>query len=122
MRFQIKLNGTDFSTAFHKWGVSYYPVRVEGPNGGVSQGGSTIVDLVKVKDHFELQGNSVPEAVYRALEAECVKPYVTAEYTRPGTGQTELVQMVPTLSTATQVPLREGVLYYTDWTLTLEER
>ena len=122
MRFCIKINGTDFSTAFNKWGVSYYPVRVEGPNSGTSQGGSSIVDLVKVKDHFDLQGNGVPEEVYRALEKECAKTYVTAEYVRPRSGQTELVQMVPTLSAAIQVPLRAGETYYTGWTLTLEEK
>lgn len=122
MRFCIKINGTDFSTAFNKWGVSYYPVRVEGPNSGTSQGGSSIVDLVKVKDHFDLQGNGVPEAVYRALEKECSKTYVTAEYVRPRSGQTELVQMVPTLSAAVQIPLRVGETYYTGWTLTLEEK
>lgn len=54
MRFEIKLNGKDFSAAFNKFGCSYYPIRVEGTNSGVSQGGSAIVDLVKVKDGFIL--------------------------------------------------------------------
>lgn len=30
--------------------------------------------------------------------------------------------MIPSLSQATQVPLREGVTYYEGWTLTLEEK
>ena len=122
MRFNIKINGKDFATAFNKWGISYYPVRVEGPNSGVSQGGSTIVDLVKVKDHFDLTGNGVPEDVYLALAVECSLPYVTAEYIRPRSGKKESVQMIPTLSAAARTPVREGVLYCEGWALTLEEK
>lgn len=122
MRFQIKLNGRDFSTAFNKWAVSYTPLRVEGPNSGTSQGGSVIVDLLRVKDSFALEGNAVPETVYRALMEECSGAYVTAEYIRPRTGQLELVQMIPNLSKGRQVPMRNGVSYYDGWSLTLEEK
>lgn len=52
----------------------------------------------------------------------CNGDYVSAQYIRPRTGQLETVQMIPSLSQATQVPLREGVTYYEGWTLTLEEK
>lgn len=122
MRFSLKLNGRDVSHMINKWGVTYTPIRVEGQNSGVSQGGSSIVDLLRTKDSFSLQGNGIPEADYMWLLAECANTYVTAEYKRPRTGAVESVVMIPTLSQGTQVPLREGVLYYEGWTLSLEEK
>ena len=121
-RFNIKLNGWDASAAFNKWGVSYQPVKVEGVNAGVSQGGSTIVDLVKTKDLLVLQGNGVSAETFRKISTLSRLDYVTAIYSHPETGDEVAKVMMPTLSAATRTPVRAGEVWYVGWTLTLEER
>ena len=121
-RFELTLNGWDASAAFNKWGVTYQPIKVEGVNSGISMGGSTIVDLVKTKDYLVLQGNSVPAETFQRISALARLDYVTATYPHPETGETVTKVMMPTLSAALRVPLRAGEVWYTDWTLTLEER
>lgn len=121
-RFNIKLNGWDASSAFNKWGVSYQPVKVEGVNSGVSQGGTTIVDLVKTKDLLTLQGNGVDAATFGKLSALARQDYLTAVYPHPETGENVTKVMIPSLSPAIRTPLRAGDVWYEGWTLTLEER
>lgn len=121
-RFNIKLNGWDASHAFNKWGVAYQPIRVNGPNGGISMGGSTIVDLVKTKDLLVLAGNAVREADYRKICALVRLDYVTAIFEHPETGASVTRVMIPELSAANRTPLRDGETWYEGWTLTLEER
>lgn len=121
-RFNITLNGWDASFAFNKWGVSYQPVKVEGVNSGVSQGGSTIVDLVKTKDLLTLQGNGVNADTFGKLSLLARQDYVTAVYPHPETGDSVTKVMMPTLSPAIRTPVRTGEVWYEGWTLTLEER
>lgn len=121
-RFNIKLNGWDASAAFNKWGVSYQPIKVTGPAQGISQGGSTIVDLLKTKDLLVLPGNGVNEATFRKISALARLDYVTAIYSHPETGEEVTKVMMPTLSAANRVPLRTEEIWYEGWTLTLEER
>lgn len=120
--FQITLNGVDYSTAFNKWGVRWSPVKVTGPNEGISQGGHVIIDLLRVKDLLTLQGNDVEQRVYSALQAVCAEGSVTAVFTHPATGKTVNETMIPTLSEAAQKPMPGGKVYLSGWTLTLEER
>lgn len=120
--FQITLNGVDYSTAFNKWGVGWSPVKVTGPNQGVSQGGHIITDLLRVKDLLTLQGNDVPQSVYAALQAVCAGESVTAVFTHPATGERVSETMIASLSEAVQKPLPGGKIYLSGWTLTLEER
>lgn len=121
-RWNLKLNNIVFSTAINKWGVVYIPIKVLGQNEGTSMGGSTIVDLLKVKDKLILTGNAVPQATYSALDAVCRLDYVTAVYDHPATGQEVTKVMIPELSQGTRVPLRAGEIWIDGWTLTLEER
>ena len=121
-RWKLVINGTDFSAVINKWGVGYQPVKVHGPNEAVAMSGSTIVDLLKVKDKLILTGNAVPQATYSALDAMCRLDYVTAVYDHPATGQEVTKVMIPELSQGTRVPLRAGEIWIDGWTLTLEER
>lgn len=120
-RFHMILNGRDISAALNKWGMSYQPVKVQGVNQGVSQGGSLIENVVKVKDWFSFTGNAVDEETYRFLSVACGADYVTCTYERPSTGESVSVQMVATLSAASRKPMG-GAVWYDGWTLTLEER
>ena len=121
-RFRMILNGVDFSTAFNKWAVQFYSIKVEGPNSGISMDGMAIIDLVSVKDHFELPGNAVPERVFQQLSTICRGAYVTAEYIHPETGQAVAKVMIPAMSAANRLPMKGHGIYYDGWTLSLEER
>ena len=121
-RFRLKLNGWDASSAFNKWGVSYQPIKVEGANSGVSQNGSTIVDVVKTKDLLTLQGNGVDASTFARLSTLARLGYVTAVYPHPETGTDVTKVMMPRLSPAIRTPVRAGEVWYEGWTLTLEER
>ena len=48
----IKLNNVDFSGYFNIYGINPGLEKVEGPNSGVAQDGTSIIDLVDVKDTF----------------------------------------------------------------------
>ena len=120
--FNITLNGRDFTSAFNRWGVGWAPMKVTGPNQGISQGGSVIMDLVKVKDVLTLQGNDVLQSTYNALRTVCAADTVTATFTHPASGETVTRVMIPTLSEARQKPMHGGRVWLSGWTLTLEER
>lgn len=121
-RFNIKLNGWDCSKAFHKWGVYFRQIKVEGPNSDVSQGGTAIVDLVKVKDYLSLTGNAVDRDTFGKLSALARQDYITAIYEHPETGEEVTKVMIPSLSDANRKPMHGGALWFDGWTLTLEER
>lgn len=121
-RFGMILNGRDISTALNKWGMTYQPIKVQGPAQGVSQGGTLIEDVVKTKDWFAFSGNAVDEETYRFLSVACGADYVTCAYERPSTGESVTVQMVATLSAANRLPMGADRVWYDGWTLTLEER
>lgn len=120
-RFALTLNGTDVSHMINKWGVVYAPVKVRGPNAGVSQGGQEIEDLLRTKDSFAFQGNSVQAADYMALAQICAQPFVTAIYQSPQTGETKARMVRLELSGATRAPMGDKV-WYSGWKLTMEER
>lgn len=120
-RFNLTLNGTDVSRMLHKWGVRYTPVKVRGPNTGVSQGGVVIEDLLRTKDAFVFQGNSVLAADYLALAQICAQPYATAVYKSPQTGLQVTRAVLLDLSEGTILPMGDNV-WYSGWTLTMEER
>lgn len=121
-RLKMILNGWDCSKAFDRWGASFQTKRVEGPNSGVSMGGSTIVDLVKTKDCWTLKGNGVNTETYARLSALCRHDYITAVYVHPETLQETTKVMIPSLSSAVRTPFPDGQAWFTGWTLTLEER
>ena len=121
-RLSMILNGWNCSHAFNKWGSSFGRIKVSGPNGGVSMGGSTILDIVKVKDCWTLVGNAVSSADYAKLAALARQDYITAQYPSPETGKVVTKVVMPTMTEATQVPIRSGETWYEGWTLTLEER
>lgn len=121
-RFNIKLNGWDASAAFNKWGVSYQQTKVTGQAQGISLGGATIMDVLKVKDILVLPGNGVNETTFAKISALSRLDYVTAIYTHPETKKSVTKVMMPTLSAATRTPIRAGDIWYEGWVLTLEER
>lgn len=120
-RFQLVLNNRDISAALNKWSLSYQRIKVQGPNQGVSQGGSLIEDVVKVKDVMTFSGNAVDEETFRFLANAAEANFVTCQYQQPVTGNQVTRQMVATLSAATVLPV-DGRPVYMDWSLTLEER
>lgn len=120
--FFIKLNGVDFTKAFNRWGVSWTPYKVVGPNQGTSQNGGIIMDLLRTKDVLTLQGNDTPQETFNTLRTICAADVVTAEYLHPASGETVKRAMVPELSSATRKPMHGGRVYLSGWTLTLEER
>lgn len=120
-KFSLKLDGLDCTAAIYRWGVSYQPVKVEGPASGVSQGGTVIVDLIRTKDSWTLKGNAVREDFFKQLSVICRKAYATAIYLHPETGQSVTKTVLPTLSAANR-KIMHGVVWYDGWTLSLEER
>ena len=120
-KFALTLNGLDCTEAINRWGVAYQPIKVEGSASGVSQGGATIVDLIRTKDIWTLQGNAVREDFFRQLSAICRNAYATAIYPHPETGQNVTKTVLPTLSSAKRKVVR-GAIWYDGWTLSLEER
>lgn len=120
-RFQMTINGRDVSNNLSKWGMNYQRIKVQGPNQGVSQGGSLIEDIVKVKDFFSFEGNALDPDTYRFFAAATEAPYVTCTYRQPATGQIVTKQMVATMSAANYLPANNTV-WYEHWSLTLEER
>ena len=120
-RFELTLNGTDVSRMLHKWGVKYTMVKVRGQNAGISQGGVQIEDLLRTKDFFVFQGNSVEEADYLALSRICAQPYATAVYKSPQTGEKAPHVVLLTLSEGSIAHMGDKV-WYSGWSLAMEER
>ena len=121
-RLSVTLNGWNCSHLFNKWGTFCYDIKVEGPNSGISQGGTRIVDLVRTKDGFRLEGNSVGYEDYKRLRAMCRQAYLTAVIREIPEGEGVPKTMIPTLSEANRKVMSGGKIYYDGWTLTLEER
>ena len=120
-RLSVTLNGWNCSHLFNKWGIFCYDIKVEGPNSGISQGGTRIVDLVRAKDGFRLVGNSANETDYKKLRTMCRQAYVTVILRETPEDEGTPKAMIPTLSEAKRRILG-GKRYYDGWTLTLEER
>lgn len=120
-RFELKLNGVDVSHMLNKWGAVYTPIKVRGPNTGISQGGLEIEDVLRIKDSFAFQGNSVQEAEYLKLSQICAQPFATAVYKCPRTGETVPKMVRLELGGASIAHMGERV-WYSGWTLTMEER
>lgn len=121
-RLTMILDGLDCTHAFNKKGAFYTPIKVEGPNSGESMGGTDIIDLIRVKDYWELEGNPLREADYRKILSISKRAYITAVYPDPETGLETTKVMVPTMSQATRIPFQSGELWYDGWSLTLKER
>lgn len=120
-RLEIKLNGWDCSRLFNRHGAVFVPIRVEGVNAGVSTSRTVIPDLVRVKDSWTLAGNAVRAEEFSRLLALGSLEKITAIYPSPLSGAVVTKEMIPTLSEATRVPRSAGELWYSGWTLTLEE-
>lgn len=121
MRLSVEINRWDCSHMFNKWESYCYDIKVEGPNSGVSQAGTTIVDLVKVKDGWNLVGNRATVADFKKLRDFCRNPYISVLIGDATTDNTVEKSFIPTLSEAVRKPMH-GNVYYADWTLNLEER
>lgn len=119
---KLLLNGIDFSDYFHVDGVDPNFDKVEGPNSGIAQDGTAIIDLIDTKDSLVLKGNSLTQEQYSSLVAMCKLPYITATYDDPFTGKSGVVKvMIPTLNSSHRVEIR-GSTYYTQVNVTLKER
>lgn len=121
-RLSMILNGWDCSLLFNRRGVSFQQIKVEGANSGISMGGTTIVDLIRVKDYWILPGNGVSAGDYARLLSLSRNDYLSATYLSPESETLVTKTMIPTLSAATRTPFRSGKVWYEGWSLTLEER
>ena len=117
----IKLNNVDFSGYFNIYGIKPGLEKVEGPHSGVAQDGTSIIDLVDVKDTFELEGNGLTQEQFTALTNLCRLPYVTAVYDSSFTGQSVTKVVILTLGGSHQVPMR-GKMYYDEVQITMREK
>lgn len=117
----IQLNGVDFSGYFNIFGINPGLERVEGPNSGTAQDGTSIIDLVDTKETYELEGNGLTQAQFTQLTALCRLPTITAVLDDPFTGTSATLEVIPTLGGSHQRPMH-GQNYYDEIQLTLREQ
>ncbi len=108
----IQFNGTDVTSWFNKFAISPGLNKVEGPNSGVSMGGTAILDQVTVKAEIALETNALTEAQYLQLLQLCSNPTITV-VTDLFVAGGATYSMIPTMTPGTRVPFASGAVWYT---------
>ncbi len=119
---KIVINGADWTSRFNPYSVSFSYEKVQGPNGGTSMAGSTILDIVAVKDSFEITAGLLSQEDYTALMALVKQDYVTVVYDAPDTNTEKQKVMILTAGAGTQIPLRSGGYAYKNIKCKFRER
>ena len=118
----IVINGTDFSSVFKGCLIHPYYDKVQGPNAGISQGGSEIFDTIKVKSCFDTTVGLMSQSEYTSLISVLKQDYLTVTYDDPETNEIVTREMVVTAVKATRIPLLGGGYAYKNLDITFRER
>lgn len=118
----IKINGKDWSKDINPYSIQPYHEKVQGPNKGVSMGGSDIFDTVKIKNCFTAKAGLLTQEKYSALMALAKMDFVTVIYTDPDTDKEVTRVMSITAGKASQIPLLSGGYAYKNISLDFRER
>lgn len=115
------INGNDFSNYFSPYLPELGINRIEGPNSGTAQDGTTIVDLVNTKDTIELTSVLLTEEHYKLIRQIARLPTVTVQFDDPDAEGLKTKVMVPSVGPAKQIPLLGGGYVYKSLVLVLTE-
>lgn len=118
----IEINGVDWSDYIDKYSIQPYHEKVQGPNKGVSMGGTDIFDTVKVKNCFLAKVGLVHQEKYTELMFLVKQDFVTVVYNDPDTNISVTRVMSITAGSATQIPLLSGGYVYKNIELNFRER
>lgn len=80
MQFTVKINDKDFSAAFNEIGYGITYNKVTGSNGGVTQDGTQVEDVLAWKATVNLPCIDLEETVLSELLSECMKKTVKLFY------------------------------------------
>lgn len=109
---KIVINGTDWTSKFNPYSAKFWYEKVQGQNGGTSMAGSTILDVIAVKENFELTAPLLTQSDYTALMDLAKQDLVTATYDGPDTNASKTKSMILTVGEGKQIPLRsKGYVY-----------
>lgn len=118
----IKINGRDWSKEIDPYSVQPYHEKVQGPNKGMSMGGSDIFDTVKVRSCFSAKAGLLTQEKYSELMSLAKMDVVTVVYTDPDINDEVTRVMSITAGKANQIPLMGGGYAYKNIPLEFRER
>ena len=122
-RLTFKLNGTDYSSAIHRYGFSCTYVPRDGGRGGIMQDGSKTVDILDWKAVISLNCNAIRSDVQAHLIRACKTDYVTITYFDPESNADRTSTFIPSIGNANIGLFRPGnEKWFTGLTLTFEEK
>lgn len=123
MQFNLKINGTDFSPAFNSvgYGVSY--LKVEGNNGGTTQDGTLVEDVLDWKAVVSLPCIDLEEDMLSSLLTACMADSLSVEYYDLKTKEIRTIDASVTMGEATFLLQDcDGVRVYTGFSISLREK
>jgi hypothetical protein len=119
---QIEIDGADYSDYFSPLSFDVSYDKVEGPNSGTSIGGTSILDVVKVKTILTLKTGLLTTEKFTKFTDMANNSYVTVKYDLNDTGNPVELVMIPTAGKARQVPLLGGGYVYKNIPFELREK
>ena len=123
MRFDAKINGVDFSAAFNAVGYSVTYEKREGTNGGQTQDGTLIEDILCWKAVVNLPCIDLEEAVLAELLQVCKAKEVRFEYYDLTEQKTRPIDASVTIGEATfLLEDCDGIRVYTGMAVTMREK
>ena len=123
MRFDAKINGVDFSAAFNSVGYSVTYEKREGTNGGQTQDGTLIEDILCWKAVIRLPCIDLDEDVLSALLQACKAKDISFEYYDPEEQKTLPIDASVEIGQATfLLEDCDGIRVYTGMAVTMREK
>ena len=123
MRFDAKINGIDFSAAFNAVGYGVTYEKREGTNGGKTQDGTLIEDILCWKAVVNLPCIDLEEAVLAELLQVCKAKEVRFEYYDLTEQKTRPIDASVTIGEATfLLEDCDGIRVYTGMAVTMREK
>lgn len=123
MRFDAKINGIDFSAAFNSVGYSVTYEKREGTNGGQTQDGTLIEDILCWKAVIGLPCIDLEETVLAALLQACKVKDISFEYYDPSEQKSRLINASVEIGEATfLLEDCDGIRVYTGMAVTMREK
>ena len=123
MKFDVKINDTDFSAAFNSIGYGMTYEKVEGTNGGTTQDGTLVEDIKAWKAVVYLPCIDLEEETLGNLLSECMDRSVRLQYYDLAKRMYRSIDVSVTIGDATfLLEDCDGVRVYTGLAITLREK
>lgn len=119
---KLVIDGKDWGGYISPFSIDFYHEKVQGRNAGVSMGGITIFDTVRIRSGFKVVMGLLMQDEYSEFIRLCKRDYVAVTYDDPDTGGEVTREMEINAGNARQIQLMNGEYAYKNISLDFKER